>query len=69
MAGRPITQDEPERAEAGNPVVRVVQTQLPAGAGDLPVGRELDEGELEQPLHLFREQHGFLLATPFLVVT
>src|SRR5262250_3335062 len=54
-----IAQDEPERAESGDPVIRVVQAQLGAEARDLPLRGELRQSQFDQALHLFREQHHF----------
>src|SRR5262245_59177803 len=54
-----IAQDEPERPEPGHPVIRIVQAQLGAQASDLPLRRELRQSQLDQALHLFREQHHF----------
>src|SRR5438132_14146522 len=52
-----ISQDEPERPEARDPVIGIVQAQLGTQARDLPLRRELRQGQLDQALHLFGKQH------------
>src|SRR5439155_692646 len=52
-----ISQDEPERPEARDPVLGIVQAQLGTEARDLPLRRELGQGQLDQALHLFGKQH------------
>src|SRR5207249_5373401 len=45
-AGRPVVEGGREWPETGRPVLRLVQAQLRVSAAALPVGRELDQGEL-----------------------
>src|SRR5215471_359312 len=59
--GLAVAQHESERPEPGDPMIRVVQVELRAQAGHLPLRCEFCQSELDQSLHLLREQHAALL--------